>query len=158
MRSSDSKISIGNSREHVQDANTTHVFEHDAECHFKARLAKFHDTFDTRLLMCGVGATNSSLETVKMARMRHDMNYCARVIGGLQHFKPKTHVVLNDSDAGKLFECLYTWFVDDIHQQLTGLFFIQNAYKYPTDDQCLYQVWRTATDVTPERINKFWRG
>lgn len=87
----------------------------------------------------------------------HDIHYCARVLGGMEHFDPDTQVVLCDEHQSKMFECVYTWFVDDVDQQLNGLYFVQNAYKYPTDDQCLYQVWTTRESVDPTQVNSFWR-
>ena len=106
--------------------------------------------------MCGVGPIGSTLEDIKMSPMLHDYKYCARIIGGFQHFKPDVHVFLNDAKEVKDFECIYTNFVDDIHQQLNGIFFIQNAYNYPCTGKCLYQVWKPLKSVTIYDINTFW--
>lgn len=140
---------------------TTHLFTADTEPHFKRLLGELHDQFETKLLACGTDDIGVNIETVKMSTLFNDYKYLSRIVGGMKKFKPDIHVMLlNDNDRPS-FQCvmyeLQSYFPDDNIPLLDGVFMIQNAYDYPSQGLCLYQLWETGDWSTLIDINNLWK-
>ena len=144
------------------EAKKSFIFSDEAEPIFKRKLGELHDQFNTKLIMCGVDSIGVDMQTVKMSKMPgFDMKACQKIMGGFVEFQPDTHVVLVDSDDNKAFELiicdLYDEdFVSPYGVTIDNIFMIQNAYKYPYHDKCLYQMWVLLEDVVMKDINNLW--
>ena len=142
------------------EAKRKHIFSAETEPAFKRLLGQFHEQTDSRLVMCGVDLIGVDMQTIKMSKMPgYDLKFCQKIMGGFMEFQPDIHVVLTDDDNQKAFECVFTHLsgkFKDKDYYVDNVYMIQNAYNYPQDGKCLYQVWNIHHKHTVRNINTFW--
>ena len=144
------------------EAKRTYYFNDEAEPIFKRKLGELHDRFNSKLIMCGVDFIGTDMQKVTMSKMPgYDQKACEKIMGGFLEFQPGIHVVLTDDQDEKNFELIVCDLYDEDYVSPWGVtidnvYVIQNAYKYPYHDRCLYQLWVLLEDVVIDDINNFW--
>ena len=129
--------------------NKTHqyVFTGDVEEVFFRKLDELHDLYVNRLIMTGVADIGTDIESIKMSRLRHDLKYCQRLIGGLLNTPPNIAV------KGMNIECAFTYLNDD--EYLDNVYMLQNVYDWPARGKFSCQVWLIGLG-TIDQINNLW--
>jgi hypothetical protein len=94
-----------------------------------------------------------------MAPLRHDVDYCKRLMGGMLQHKPGIHILLHDEHQHKEFELMVTK-LHDPHKHLdidmSGVYLYQAAHDYPHAGKCLYQFWTLNKNNSMSAINNLW--
>ncbi len=142
----------------MDQKTTRHLFHASSEEFFRNKLMSFHETCNTKMIMCGVGPTGCDIQTIKMAPLFHDYKYCERIMGGMLHNKPNIHIMLHDENKYNDFELMITQLKDESEgdMDVTGTYLYQVAYQYPTPGNCLYQFWKLNDNTDLGSINSLW--
>lgn len=104
--------------------------------------------------MCGVGAIDADIETIKMTRMFNTMKYLKHVMGGMLKIKPSIQLLLVDDNNETEIECLVT--VLNNNDDVSGVYMTQNVNNYPNRGQCLYQFWQFKDNFDVDIINNIY--
>ena len=130
-----------------------YIFVDSAYDIFEDKLRALHRRYVDTLVMVSADQTGMAIEDVKMSRLNHPLEYCAKIIGGFQNLTPSVRVSLRD-DEGDLHAELICTHIDD-GDYVDHMYMIQNVHNYPQPGYTLYQVWYL-NKTTAAELNTLW--
>jgi hypothetical protein len=130
-----------------------YVFNSEAEKIFYEKLDGLHDKYVYHLLLSGVAARGTHIESIKMTKnLNANKKYCQRVMGGLVNIKPQVVARLVKNSITRL-ECIFTHINDN--ENLNHLYMIQNVMDWPLFGSFSCQIWYLGeTKLT--QVRKHW--
>ena len=115
------------------------VFNGDAVDYFYRKLDDLHNKYVKSLLLSGVAAKGTDLQSVKMTKNPEaSRKYCRRVVGGLTNIKPSIISKFTEDKMTRL-ECIFTAVNDK--ENIDNVYMIQNVMDWPQLGNFSCQIW-----------------
>ena len=132
------------------------IYNSDAAESFYDKLDGLHEEYVHYLLLSGVAAKGTDLESIKMSKNpQTKKKYYTRVVGGLVNVKPQIIARLVEDRNTKL-ECIFTVLNDNQYVN-NELFMIQNVMDWPVLEKFSCQIWYLG-ETGIHKIKEFWNN